>query len=166
MSLFDVSVPVFKRTLTNLENLLKKGEAFAAEKGIEPSVLINARLAPDMFPLSRQVQIATDTARRGAGMLAGVDVPAAEDTEQTFAELYARIASTQAYLDGFTRDQFEGAESKTIELPMGETSLKLDAPTFLMAFAMANFLFHVTTAYNILRHNGVEIGKMDYLGAP
>ena len=117
-------------------------------------------------PLKRQIQIATDSARRGAGMLAQVEVPGVADTEETFAELHARIADTIAFLDTLKKTQFKGAKKRTVELPMGETTLKLPATTFLMGFALANFSFHVVTAYNILRHNGVQVGKMDYLGAP
>ncbi|MCB1692851.1 MAG: DUF1993 domain-containing protein [Pseudomonadales bacterium] len=128
-------------------------------------MLVNARLFPDMLPLKRQIQIASDTAKRGASMLAGAEIPTWEDNEETFAELEARIQKTIAYLDGLDRSKFEGAESRTIELPMGQTTLKLDGTSFIMGYGMANFSFHVVTAYNILRHNGVSIGKRDYLGA-
>jgi len=166
MSLYAVAVPTFKRSLTSLKNILQKAEAFATEKKIEPSVLINARLAPDMFPLKRQVQIATDSARRGVGQLAGIEVPSEPDVEETFEQLYARIDRTIAYLDKVDAKKFEGADKKTIELPLPGGTMKLDGVTFLTAFSMANFSFHVVTAYNILRHNGVPIGKMDYLGRP
>lgn len=166
MSLYEVAVPTFKRTLTNLSAILKKAQKHSDTNNIGPEVLINSRLYPDMFPLKRQIQIATDTARRCGAQLAGVEGPSFEDTEETFEELQHRIEKTIEYLDTLVPEQFEGAEAKTIELPMPNGSIKLDGVSYLMGFALANFSFHVVTAYNILRHNGVEIGKMDYLGAP
>jgi hypothetical protein len=166
MSLYDVAVPTMKRTLLSLSEILKKAEAFAEEREIEPSVLVNARLAPDMFPLKRQIQIACDAARRGTARLAEVEVTAIEDTEETFAELRARIATSIAFLDSLKATQFEGAEAKVITLSVGGTEVTFDGTTFLMAYAMSNFSFHAVTAYNILRHNGVVLGKMDYLGKP
>jgi hypothetical protein len=166
MSLYAIAVPTFTRSLTSLRNILVKGEAHAEAKGIDPAVLVNGRLAPDMFPLKRQVQITTDSARRGCGNLTGKEVPVIEDTEETFAELIARVDAALAYIGDFTESDFAGAEEKVIELPLASGTLKLDGTTFLMSFAMANFSFHLTPAYNILRHNGVELGKMDYLGAP
>ncbi|MDA1074501.1 MAG: DUF1993 domain-containing protein [Proteobacteria bacterium] len=165
MSLYDVAVPTFKRTLTSLDAILTKAEAHAAANKIDPAVLVNARLYPDMHPLKRQVQIATDSAKRGAGLLAGVDIPVFEDNEETFKQLHARIKKTISFLNKLKKSQFEDAETKTITLPLGGTSMKFDGTTFLMSFAMPNFSFHVVTAYNILRHNGVQIGKRDYLGA-
>ena len=166
MSLYHIAVPTFTRSLTSLRNILNMAEAHAEEANIEPSVLVNARLAPNMFPLKRQVQIACDSARRGCGQLTGTEVPAIEDTEETFAELIARIDTSLKFVGDFTEQQFEGAEDKVIELPLSTGTLKLDGTTFLMSFAMGNFSFHYTTAYNILRHNGVVLSKMDYLGAP
>lgn len=166
MSLYDVAIPTFKRTLTSLGACLKKAEAHAEANGIEPSVLINARLYPDMYPLKRQVQIAADSARRGAAGLAGVEPPVWEDNEESFDELQARITRTVDFLDGLSAEQFSGAEAKTVELPLPNGSLQLDGTSFLMGFAMSNFYFHVVTAYDILRHNGVPLGKMDFLGAP
>lgn len=166
MSLYEVSVPTFKRTLANLAAILRKAETHAGEKSVDPAVLLNARLYPDMFPLKRQVQIASDSAKRGCAQLAGVEAPVFEDSEETFAELQERITKTVAFLDSLDKQQFEGAGSRIIELPLPNGTLKLDATSFLMGFAMANFSFHVVTAYDILRHNGVPLGKMDYLGAP
>jgi hypothetical protein len=166
MSLYEVSVPTFKRTLTSLAAILRKAEAHAEANNIDPAVLVEARLYPDMFPLKRQIQIASDTAKRGSAQLAGVEAPVYEDNEETFAALQERIAKTIAFLDLLDRQGFEGAESRTIELPLPNGSLKLDGISFLMGFAMANFSFHVVTAYDILRHNGVPLGKLDYLGAP
>jgi len=166
MSLYHIAVPTFTRTLTSLRNILTKAEAYAEEANIEPSVLVNARLAPNMFPLKRQVQIACDSARRGCGQLTGTEVPAIEDTEETFAELIARIDTSLKFIGDFTEEQFAGAEEKVIELPLSTGTIKLDGTSFLMGFAMSNFSFHCITAYNILRHNGVVLGKMDYLGVP
>ncbi|MFT7245173.1 MAG: hypothetical protein ACI82A_002538 [Candidatus Azotimanducaceae bacterium] len=166
MSLYHIAVPTFTRSLTSLRKILSMAEAHAEESNIEPSVLVNARLAPNMYPLKRQVQIACDSARRGCGQLTGTEVPAIEDTEETFAELIARVDTSLKFIGGFTEQQFEGAEEKVIELPLSTGPIKLDGTTFLMSFAMGNFSFHYTTAYNILRHNGVVLGKMDYLGAP
>jgi hypothetical protein len=166
MSLYDVAVPTMKRTLVSLSEILKKAEIFAEERGIDESVLVNARLAPDMFPLKRQIQIACDAARRGTARLAEVEVTPIDDTEETLGELLARIATSIAFLDGLTPAQFEGAEAKTITLPIGGNEVKFDGTTFMMAYAMSNFSFHAVTAYNILRHNGVVLGKMDYLGTP
>jgi uncharacterized protein len=165
MSLYDVAVPTFKKTLTSLKAILKKAEAHAETNKIDPAVLVNARLYPDMYPLKWQVQIATDSARRGAGRLAGVNLPSVEkDTEETFAALCAGIDRTIEFLDSLKREQFEGAETRTIGLPTGDTELNLDGTSFLMGHALANFSFHVVTVYNILRHNGVVVGKRDYLG--
>ena len=166
MSLYEVAVPAMKRTLTSLAAILAKAEAFAEEKKIDPSVLVNARLAPDMFPLKRQIQIASDSARRGTAQVAGIEAPVMEDTEETFAELQARLSATIAFLDSLTPAQFEGAETKIITLPVGGAELKFDGLTYLMSYVMGNFSFHSVTAYNILRHNGVVLGKMDYLGKP
>jgi uncharacterized protein len=166
MSLYEVSVPVFTRTLKSLSAILKKAEQHAADRKIDPSVLLNARLFPDMFPLKRQVQIASDSARRGCGQLASVEVPAMADTEETFEQLQTRITRTIDFLGTLTPAQFAGAETRTIELPTPNGPMKLAATSFLTGYAMANFSFHVVTAYNILRHNGVVLGKRDYLGAP
>jgi hypothetical protein len=166
MSLYEVAVPTFKRSLTSLSAILKKAEGHSEASNIDPEVLVNSRLYPDMHPLKRQIQMATDTARRGGGQLAGVEVPSLEDTEETFAELQNRITKTIEFLDTLLPEQFEGAETKTIELPVPGNTIRLDGTSFLMGFALANFSFHVVTAYNILRHNGVVIGKMDYLGTP
>lgn len=166
MSLYHIAVPTFTRSLTSLRNILTKAAAHAEEKGIDPDVLLNARLAPDMFPLKRQVQIACDSARRGCGQLTGTEVPVVEDTEETFAELITRIEGSIKFVSQFKEADFAGAEDKIIELPLASGTIKLNGPTFLMSFAFANFSFHMATAYNILRHNGVVLGKMDFLGAP
>jgi hypothetical protein len=164
LSMHQASVPVFTRQLTNLAAILKSGEAFAEAKKIDPSVLINARLAPDMHPLSRQVQIATDGVKGGVARLGGVEIPSYPDTETTFSELQERIAKTIAFIQSIPADQVDGAEDKTITLKIGAGEMNFPGQFYLLGFVIPNFFFHVTTAYNILRHNGVEIGKMDFLG--
>ena len=164
MSMYQASVPVFIRMLNNLADFLKKGEAFAEAKKIDPAVLINSRLAPDMFPLSRQIQIASDASRRCVARLAGMEAPKIEDTEKTFAELYERINKTVIYLKSFKPGQIDGTEEKPISVEVRGQTLHFQGMTFLLFFALPNFYFHVTTTYNILRHNGVDIGKPDFIG--
>ncbi len=164
ISMYQASVPVFVRMLSNLIAILEKAAAHAEAKKIEPAVLINSRLYPDMFPLSRQVQIASDTAKGGAARLAGMEPPKYEDTETTFPELIARIRKTIAYLDTFKPGQIDGSENRAVTLKVRDDTLTLDGLTFLLNRALPNLYFHVTTAYDILRHNGVEVGKKDYLG--
>ena len=164
--MYDVTVPVLVRGLNNLSHLLEKGLASAEARDIDPAVLVAARLAPDMHPLNRQVQIASDSAKGAASRLAGVDTPSWPDTETTFPELQARIRKTIDYLQTFKPEQFEGAEIKTVALPLPGGEMKFSGQQFLFAFVLPNFFFHVTTAHAILRHNGVPIGKMDYIGAP
>ena len=164
LSMYDVSIPVLVRGLNNLSALLDKGAASAEARKIDPSVLINARLAPDMHPLSRQIQIASDSAKGAASRLAGVDTPSWPDTETTFPELQARIKKTVEYLQGFKADQIDGAEDRSIMLNLGGGEIPFSGRDFLFSFVLPNFFFHVTTAHDILRHNGVEIGKRDYLG--
>ena len=166
LSIYDASIPVFNGMLRNLAAILKKGEASAEARKIDPAVLIAGRLAPDMAPLSRQIQIASDAAKGAGARLAGAETPSFPDTETTFADLFDRIDKTIAYLDGLDPKAFEGVETRpiTLKLPSGE--MILTGQAFLLNFAMPNFYFHVTTAYDILRHNGVEIGKRDFLGAP
>jgi uncharacterized protein len=165
LSMYHASVPVITRMLGNLTDILKKGEAFAAAKKIDPSVLINARLAPDMFPLARQIQIATDVTKGGIARLAGVDVPSYADTETTFPELYERIAKTVKFINGFTAAQIDGTEDKAITLKVGGRDMEFKGQPYLVNFVLPNLYFHMTIAYAILRHNGVDVGKMDYLGA-
>ena len=141
-----------------------KGAAFAEEKGIDPSVLVNSRLSADMHPLKRQVQMVTDTARRVVCQLGGLEVPAVDDTEETFDQLIARVESTLGFIAGFDSVTLKDSEDKVISLPFGENGLDLDGCTFLMAVGMPNLYFHAATTYNILRHNGVPVGKMDFLG--
>jgi hypothetical protein len=166
ISMYQASVPPVIRSLHNLINILKKGAAHAEAKKIDQLVLINSRLYPDMLPLSKQVQIASDVTRRGAARLAGLDAPAMADTETTFAELIERTEKTIAYLETLTPAQIDGSEDKTIILPMGKESITMQGMSYLVVFILPNLYFHVTTAYNILRHSGVELGKMDFLGKP
>jgi hypothetical protein len=164
ISMYNATIPVWKRFLTNLSVLLDKAVAYADAKKIDHSVLLNARLYPDMFALTRQVQIASDTAKFGAARLAGIEAPKFEDNETSFAELQARITKTIAFLDTITPQQMEGSESLDIVLLIHDTKQEMKGLQYFLDRTQPNFYFHVTTAYNILRHNGVEIGKRDFLG--
>jgi uncharacterized protein len=165
ISMYQASVPVFVRMLTNLKNILGKGAAFAESKKIDESVLLNARLAPDMFPLTRQVHIATDFARGTGARLAGTEPPAYEDNEKTFAELMSRVDRTIDYLRTLKPEQVDGSEEREIARPIRGEPKKFTGINYLLQFALPNFYFHNTTAYDILRHNGVELGKADFIGA-
>ena len=162
LSMYQASIPQLQRMLGNLATILKTAESWAEAKKIDPPVLLNMRLAPDMFPLKRQVQIATDSAKGCAARLAGVEVPSYADTEETFAELQARIHKTIDYLSGFTAAQIDGSEEKQIVLTFPGMEIKFSGRDFLFQFVQPNFYFHVTTAYTILRHNGLDVGKMDF----
>lgn len=164
LSMYQASVPVFARMFENLSKILEKAEQFAEEKKIDPSVLINARLAPDMYPLSRQVQIATDMAKGCAARLAGMEVPVYEDNETTFPELQERIAKTLAFIQSVSADQIDGSEERHITLKLRSREVSFTGQSYLLHFVLPNFYFHVTTAYAILRHNGLAIGKMDFIG--
>ena len=166
ISMYQASVPMLKRMLDNLAGVLEKAAAHAEAKKIDPAVLIASRLYPDMFALARQVQVATDTAKGCAARLAGSEIPKYEDNEATFPELLARIKKTVAFLDTFKPDQIDGTEDKSITLQLRSGDLSFTGMSYLLNFALPNFYFHVTTAYDVLRHNGVEIGKMDFLGKP
>lgn len=164
MSMYQASLPVFSRMLPNLESILEKGATHAEERGIDPAVLINSRLYPDMFPLSRQVQIATDVVKGFPARITGQTPPVYEDKETTFDELRARIRNTVAFLDSFTPEQINGTENTEITLPLRSGEISLKGLDYLNHFVMPNFYFHVTTAYALLRHNGVVLGKLDFLG--
>ncbi len=166
ISMYQASIPSLIRALDNLAAILEKGAAHAEERKIDPVVLINSRLYPDMFPLGRQVQIASDIARRGAARLAGLEAPKLEDNETTFPELIARLRNTMAYLETLAREHIDGSEEKSITLPVGKDTMTFEGLPYLLGFVLPNVYFHVTTAYNILRHCGVELGKKDYLGEP
>jgi len=163
LSMYQASIPVFISKLNNLSAILKKAEAHAQAKKIEPEVFINARLAPDMFPFSRQIQIATDGVKGGAARLAGVEVPSFPDTEKTFPELQARIAKTIEFLKSFKADQIDGSEERKVTLKLRGQEVSFLGQPYLLNFVLPNFYFHISMAYAILRHNGVDIGKMDYL---
>lgn len=164
LSMYQASVPVLVRNLENLSAILKKGEDHAAAKKIAPEVLINDRLAPDMFPLSRQVQIVTDISKGGAARLAGKEVPSYEDTEKTFAELQARIAKTIAFIKSCSASQIDGGEERKVTLKVGGNEMTFAGQAYLLHFVLPNAFFHTTATYAILRHNGVELGKKDFLG--
>lgn len=161
--MYDRTVPVFTHFLNSLSAILKKAEAHCEQKKIDPAVLLNMRLFPDMFALTRQVQIATDAAKGAGARLAGIPVPSFPDEEKTFAELQARIAKTIEFLGTLTKDEFAGAETRAINLRAGGREMNFVGEAFLETWAKANFFFHLTTAYAILRHNGVELGKPDFL---
>jgi uncharacterized protein len=164
-SLYDFSIPAMIRGLTNLSALLDKAAAYAASKKFDASVLMQARLYPDMHPLVRQVQIACDTAKGAAARLATVEVPKHEDTETTVDELKQRIAKTVDFLKSVTAEQVKGAESRTIEIKFPSGAWKFTAIAYLTDFVLPNFYFHESMVYALLRNNGVEIGKGDFLGA-
>ena len=165
ISMYDFSIAVLTRGLTNLSAILDKAEAHAAAKKFDTAVLAQARLFPDMYPLTRQVQIACDTAKGAAGRLAGIEVPKHEDTEVTFADLKARIAKTLDFLKSVTAPQLRDAESRSIELKFPNGSWKFTGIGYLNDFVVPNFYFHVSMVYALLRKSGVEIGKGDFLGA-
>ena len=166
ISMYDACAPRFASMLRNLDAILGKAQAHAAAKKIDPAVLMSARLFPDMLPFVKQVQIATDHAKGAVARLAGVEVPRFEDTEQSFDELRARLAKTIAFVESFSAEQFDGSEDRDISLRAGGKDLAFKGMPYLIGYAIPNFYFHLVTAYNILRHNGVEIGKGDYLGKP
>ena len=164
ISMYQVSVPRFVGTLKNLSAILDKAQAHAEAKKIDPAALTTYRLFPDMLPMTNQVQIACDAAKGAVARLAGVDIPKHEDTEQTLSDLKARIAKTIAFVESFKPAQLDGTEDKDILLKVGGKEINIKGMQYLLGRALPNFYFHVTTAYNILRHNGVEIGKRDYIG--
>jgi uncharacterized protein len=166
ISMYQASMPGLIRSLSNLAVILAKADAHATAKKIDPTVLMNSRLSPDMLPLSKQVQIASDISRRGAARLAGLEAPAMADTETTFPELIDRLQKTIDYLKEFTPAQIDGSEEKEITLPVGKETMKFAGMPYLLYFILPNVYFHVTTAYGILRHSGVELGKADFLGKP
>ena len=166
ISMYDASVPVIRQMLGGLSGLLAKAAAHAADKKIDPSVLLQTRLFPDMFPLARQVQIACDFGKSIASRLAGAEVPAYEDTEQTIEQLQARIDKTLALIDGLDAASFESSQTLQIVLRPGTPKERtMSGQAYLLSYGLPQFFFHVTTAYALLRHNGVEVGKKDYMGA-
>ena len=166
MSLYDASVPAFLQILNSLSGILTKAEAHCKAKNIQPEVLLGARLYPDMLPFSKQIQLVCDFAAKGCARLTGSEVIATPDTEKSFEELRQRLAKTADYVKSFKPAQFEGAESRDVSFPAGpDKTMTLKGRQFLGGFSLPNLYFHAATAHGILRHNGVEIGKRDFLGA-
>ena len=166
LSMHAASVPVFQQMLVALQGVLAKAQTFAAERKIDPAALLQVRLFPDMLPLARQVQIACDFAASVSARLAGAEVPAFEGGDQTFADLQQRIAATLAFVAGLDPARFEGSEEREVVLRPGTPKeRRIGGEAYLLAYGLPQFFFHVTTAYDLLRHNGVEIGKKDFMGA-
>ena len=161
--MYDSSVPVFLHFLNSLSAILRKAEAHCAARKIDPAVMLGYRLAPDMYPLTRQVQVVSDSAKGAGARLTGVAVPSFPDEEKSFAELQARITRTADFLKSLGKEQFEGAETRAISLKVGGHELNFTASAYLETWAKPNFFFHLTTAYAILRHAGVDLGKQDFL---
>lgn len=166
ISMHQAAVPVLARTLNNLINILEKGAAHAAAKKIEPAVLLNSRLFPDMFALTRQVQIACDMSKGAVARLAGDEPVKFEDNESTFEDLIARVRKVIAIVEGYKAAQIDGSEGRDIVLKSPRGDMNFKGLNYLQGFVLPNVYFHVTTTYNILRHNGVELGKMDFIGQP
>jgi uncharacterized protein len=165
MSLYDFSIPVLARGLTNLSSILDKAAANAAAKKFDPVVLAQTRLYPDMYPLSRQVQIVCDTSKGAAARLAGIEIPKHEDNEVTLADLKQRVAKTLDFLKTVTANQLKDAEDRVVELKFPNGTFKFSGRTYVSDFVLPNFYFHLSMVYALLRHNGVELGKGDFLGA-
>jgi uncharacterized protein len=166
VSMYDASVPVFTRLLINLSVIIDKAIAHAEAKKIDEKVFASSRLFPDMLPFTTQINIACDTAKFAAARLAGLEAPKHEDNQVSLADSKARVQAVLAYLATFTPAQINGSEERDITIPMRAGPLQMKGKNYLLMFATPNFYFHITTAYNLLRHNGVEIGKMDFLGKP
>ena len=165
ISIFDQTVSALSRMLLNLDRIVTKAEEYAKERNIDPAVLLQARLYPDMLPFVSQVRIATDTAKGAAARLSGTELPKWPDDEVTFEDVHARIRKALDYLATFKPEQFEGAEDKPIEMKFPNRTLNFSGRDYVLGFVLPNFYFHVTTAYDILRHNGLPVGKLDYLGS-
>ncbi|MEW6313657.1 MAG: DUF1993 domain-containing protein [Pseudomonadota bacterium] len=164
ISMYQITVPVYIRMLTNLAAILEKAAAHCESKKIDPTVLINYRLYPDMYPFSKQVQIAADHAKNSVARLAGMEAPDFGNTEKTFAELMERVKKTIAFLETFKPGQIDGSEDRDVVVKRGDTATTYRGRDYLLNRTLPNFYFHFTTAYDILRHNGVELGKKDFLG--
>ena len=164
LSMYQASVPVFVRMLTNLAAILEKGAAYAEEKKIDPSVLLNYRLYPNMYPLTKQVQIATDQAKGCAARLAGQQPPKYDDNEASFPELIARVKKTIDHLNTFKPEHIDGSEEKSVTIQIRQQDMTFKGSVYLLNNTLPNVYFHITTAYDILRHCGVDVGKKDYLG--
>ena len=166
LTMYQASIPAFRHQITALAKILAKAEDHANARKIDHTALIQCRLYPDMFPLARQVQIASDTAKSAAARLAGVEVPSWEDHETTFAQLKERCEKTDTYLAAFKPEQIDGSEERDINLKVGGQDMAFKGQHYLVHFVLPNFFFHLTTAYAILRHNGVELGKRDFMMPP
>ncbi len=166
ISMYQASSPVVTRTLTNLRAILAKADAHAQAKKIDASVFLNGRLAPDMLPLAKQVQIVSDNAKGIVARLAGVEIPAYADTESSFEELIARLDKTLAFVASITPAQIDGSDDRKVELKLGPNTVAFTGLSYLTGFALPNLFFHAVTAYAILRHLGVDLGKRDYIGNP
>lgn len=165
ISAYDMTVASMSRMLLSLDAIVSKAEAWADERDIDHDALLNARLYPNMLTFIHQVRIATDVGKGACARLTGSDIPKWEDDEASFADVHARIRRALDYFSKFKPDQFEGAEERDIELRVRDNALKFTGKEYLLSFVLPNFYFHVSTAYNILRHNGLDIGKRDFLGA-
>jgi len=163
ISMYQASVPAFQKHLHALDGLLDRAAAYAEDKKIDPAALLSARLYPDMFTFTRQVQLASDFAKGGGARLANVDVPSFADTEVTIADLKARITKTLDFLATLKPEQMEGSETRTITLKVGPNEMTFDGAEYLLHFVLPNFYFHCSTAYGLLRHNGLEVGKRDFM---
>jgi uncharacterized protein len=166
LSMYQASVPVFLRALSNLQHVLRKGEAHAEARKFEPSLLLQARLTPDMLPLTRQVQIATDMAKNGCARLAGVEPLKFEDNEASFEELHKRIERAIEYIKNFKPDQIDGSETRTVTIKTRTGDQQFEGQGYLLHFVIPNLFFHCTTAYAILREAGADLGKTDFIGKP
>ena len=165
MSFYDAVVPAYLQMLGSLSGILTKAEAHCSAKNIQPEVLLGSRLFPDMLPLSKQIQLASDFAAKGCARLTHSEVPSTPDTERTFEELKQRLAKTIDYVKSFKPAQFDGADARDVTFPAGpDKTMTVKGQQFLSHFSLPNFYFHAATAHDILRHNGVEIGKRDFLG--
>lgn len=164
ISLYDASTPIFRQMLGSLDAILAKAQAYAEQRRLDDKVLAQTRLFPDMLPLASQVRIACDTAKGAVARLAGIEIPKHEDNEQTLAELRERIAKTLSFVDSVPRASIDGQEDRDVVIQMRDRKLEMKAQAFLLHRALPNLYFHVTTAYDILRHCGLEVGKADYLG--
>ncbi|WP_342119610.1 DUF1993 domain-containing protein [Pseudoduganella sp. OTU4001] len=164
-SMYSASIPVFRQILGSLLSILDKADAYVEEKKLDPNALLQFRLFPDMLPFTRQIQIAADFAKGAGARLAGADVPSYEDTEKTIGELKLRIQRTLTFLDSLPREAIEGSETRSVTTGSGEKTKQWVGQEYLVHYALPHFYFHATTAYNILRHNGLEIGKKDFIGS-
>src|SRR5688572_2812032 len=164
ISMYALSHDVFKKALTQLLHVIEKGVANAKARNFDPNIFVGQRLAPDMLPFSKQIQLTSDFAKNSMARLAGIDAPKFEDNETTVDELVARVKKTLEYIDTVPAAAFEGSEDRDIKIPLRDRTLEMKGLPFLQNWALPNFFFHHVTAYNILRHNGVDVGKRDFLG--